>query len=114
MKAAKGGLFKRAKANSSQYGLVRDVSVSGAAIEAATDDALQRGTLMEVELNRIEGEVVIKRIEPSSTPGLSVYGVEFNSSHDALAREFQDVFMGQMKRLPPEWQDPDHRDLSPY
>lgn len=101
----KGGGFLRKKKASQGRAMVQDVSVSGAGILASADDTLQVGSVVTVRLDGTEGELVIRRITPSRTPGLVLYGTEFTSTLAPLAQVFQERFMAPAKPLPQDFLD---------
>lgn len=97
--------FLKKKKGSEGRAMVQDVSVSGAGILASADDALQVGSVVACRLEGTEGELVIRRITPSSTPGLVLYGTEFTSTLAPLAKLFQERFMAPAKPLPGDFVD---------
>lgn len=54
-----------------------DLSVSGARIMARDCDDLAVGDTTMVQIRGAAGPVIIRRINPSSQPGFSTFGIEF-------------------------------------
>jgi len=77
-----------------QVGLVRDVSVTGAAIVAPADETIVRGSVVPVSFGWVEGTVKVKRVDPDTDPDKCVYGVEFDRTDSALAKAIHTVLLG--------------------
>lgn len=54
-----------------------DLSASGARIMARSCDDLAIGDITRVQICDASGPVIVRRIEPSSQPGFSTFGIEF-------------------------------------
>lgn len=109
-----GGFFKKKKAEEGRA-MVQDVSVSGVGILAVEDEHLQVGTVVSVRLEGIDGELVIRRLTRSNTPGLVLYGTEYSNTTGPLAHLFQERFMAPAKPLPQDFRDRNATDeYDPY
>jgi hypothetical protein len=70
--------LERRKPAPPQEGRIVDVSVSGASIEARTDDRLASGTQLVIGFERALSRVVIRRVSDCvDDRDQSVYGIEF-------------------------------------
>jgi hypothetical protein len=76
-----------------QAGLLRDVSVTGAGVLAPVDPSITRGSVVAVAFGWIEGNVVVRRIDPQPDGSNAVYGVEFENTHSPLAQAIHEVFL---------------------
>lgn len=76
-----------------QVGMLRDVSVTGAAISAPADPSISRGDLIAVSFGWVEGNVRVKRIEPGRDGRSTTYGVEFDNTQAPLAQAIHKVFL---------------------
>lgn len=85
--------------------MVQDVSVSGVGILVVEDEHLQVGTVVSIRLEGIEGELVIRRLTRSNTPGLVLYGTEYTNTTGPPAHLFQERFMAPAKPLPQDFHD---------
>ncbi len=83
-----------------QTGLLRDVSVTGAAVVAPADEAIVRGTEVRVSFRWVEGLVRVKRVDPHADGARSIYGVEFDRTDSPFAQAVHAEFL--------------HRDVPPF
>lgn len=74
------------KAPGPEYGLIVDMSISGAGIRAPADDDLSVGSSVGIEVGGHVGAVTIRRISDADVPGESIYGVEFANPNAKFAR----------------------------
>ena len=75
----------RLKRAQPQVGLLRDVSVTGAAIRAPQDASLGRGAIVNVAYGWVDGTVRVKRVDADGNR-TAIYGVEFDHTDSPLAR----------------------------
>lgn len=78
-KVPPAGWRQRIRPRRPEVGLIKDVSVSGAAIVAPADPGLHRGSIVHVAFGWVEGTVKVMRIDPSPDPKRLIYGVEFET-----------------------------------
>jgi hypothetical protein len=69
-----------------QYGVIVDLSISGAGIRAASDEDLHVGASVGIEVGGHVGAVTIRRISDADVSGESIYGVEFSNPNAKFAR----------------------------
>jgi hypothetical protein len=79
-------------------GRVEDVSITGAAVSGPSDLPLSVGSKAVIRYRGCDTGVVICRSEPTESPGVSRYGIEFVVLHPTL----EDVVHQAMNRARPE------------
>ena len=60
-----------------QQATLVDLSITGARIKASVDNAIARGTHVEIQVKDAWGVVKVRRIDAASEPEMALYGVEF-------------------------------------
>lgn len=75
-----------AKADGLQTGVIVDLSISGAGIRAPSDEEIQVGDSVGIEVGGHIGAVTIRRITPCEVVGEALYGVEFSNPNAKFAR----------------------------
>lgn len=93
------GWRQRFKKLEPQTGLLRDVSVTGAAVVAPADENIARGSEVRVSFRWIEGLVRVKRIDPDADGSRWIYGVEFERTDTPFAQAVHAEFL--QRDVPP-------------
>ena len=87
------GWRQRLRPRDPAVGLIKDVSVTGAAIVAPADPSLHRGSIVPLAFGWIEGTVTVMRVDPSPDPKRLIYGVEFDRTDSPLAKAIHHAFL---------------------
>jgi hypothetical protein len=80
-----------------EQGVLLDLSMSGAKVQAPTSPDLAVGRKVTIEIEGLTGEMRIRRIAESDVRGESVYGLEFLDATADMARRVHYRLIGQFE-----------------
>lgn len=82
---------------------VIDLSVSGARVVVAELEPMAAGVTVGIGLDGNAGTAAVRRVD-ASTPGTSVYGIEFKQLDPALRRRIDEILTSDRGELAEQWQ----------